>query len=443
MDNDLKALFDEQMRTYEALKAANEENQKSIQKLGAEDSAKKEETLKINKRMDELHDAIKATEKTALEAATLANRPSKSEQKDEEQKAIEQFNLQTRLHAQAKGKRAPDPVDADGFRAYKSALVKWMREGAETMTDMDKKAMSVGSDPDGGYLVTPDMGGRIIMKVFETSPMRQVASQTTISTDALEGINDLDEAGAGWVGETASRTATDSPTVGKWRIPVHESYAMPEATQKVLDDAMFDVESWLAGKIADKLARTENTAFVSGSGVAQPRGFYNYTTAATVDASRSWGVFEHILTGTNAGFGTAPNGSDKIISLVHSMKAAYRNGARFFMNKTTLGAVRTLKGDATLNGYIWLPSMFEGQPSTLLGYPVTELEDLPNYSSTAGTNALWFGNMGLSYQIVDRTGIRTLRDPFTNKPYVRFYATKRVGGDAVHFEALKALKFST
>jgi len=297
--------------------------------------------------------------------------------------------------------------------------------------------MSVGSDPDGGYLVTPDTGGSIVTKVYESSPIRQIAAVQLISTDALEGINDLNEANAGWVAEQAARTATTSPQVGKWRIPVHEMYAMPEATQQLLDDSMVDIEAWLAGKVADKLARLEATAFVSGNGVGQPRGFLDYTTAATADATRAWGVLEHLATDTSASFGTDPNGSDKLIELVHKLKEAYRNDARWVMNRAVLGATRRLKD--TDGGYIWLPSMEAGQPSSLLGYPVTEAEDMP--AIAANSLSIAFGNFRLGYQIVDRQGIRSLRDPFTNKPFVRFYTTRRVGGAVQNFEALKLLKF--
>lgn len=188
------------------------------------------------------------------------------------------------------------------------------------------------------------------------------------------------------------------------------------------------------------MARTENTAFVSGSGVGRPRGFTSYTTAATGHATRTWGVLEHVGTGSNGSFGSAPNGSDKLIDLVHKLKAPYRANATWVCNKTTAGALRKLK-DAD-NHYVWLPGMENGQPDRLLGYPVVMAEDMPDFSVTDAL-AIAFGDFKRGYSIVDRPGMRLLQDPYTSKPYVIFYSTRRVGGDVLNFEALKFLKFGT
>jgi len=207
-------------------------------------------------------------------------------------------------------------ADIDSYRAYKSAFRNFLRKNNAGSGPDEVKALSVGSDPDGGYWVTPDISGRIASLIRETSPIRQVANIATIGTDALEGVNDLDEATTGWVGETTNRTETASPQIGEWRIPVHEQYAEPRVTQKLLDDAQFDVGEWLSNKIADKLSRMENTAFVNGNGERKPRGFLTY--ASGEPSTGSWNVIEQVLSGGNGAFATS-NPGDNLINMVFSL----------------------------------------------------------------------------------------------------------------------------
>jgi HK97 family phage major capsid protein len=260
----------------------------------------------------------------------------------------------------------------------------------------------------------------------------------TIGSDRLEGMNDLDEADAGWVGETGTRSDTDTPQVGKYEIPVHEMYAMPRATQKLLDDAAIDVEAWLAGKVADKLARTENAAFVTGNGVSKPRGFTAYTTAATADGSRTWGQLEHVLSGASGDFAAA-DPADKLFDVEAAMKPALLAGARWVTRRSVIAKVRKFK--STDDQYLWQPGLQAGAPASLIGYPITLAEDMPALAEDSLSMAL--GNFAEGYQIVDRLGVRVLRDPFTAKPYVRFYTTKRTGGAVVNFDAIKFLKFNS
>lgn len=263
--------------------------------------------------------------------------------------------------------------------------------------------------------------------------MRAYASIQTISTDALEGLFDLDEAASGWVAETDSRSETNTPVVGKWRIPVHELYAKPRATQKLLDDAEINMEAWLASKVAEKFGRDEANAFVVGNGVGKPRGFLTYANGTTLP-----GTIEQVKTGANGAFASAPNGSDVLVTALYSLKQQYRANATWFMNRATTGLVRRLKDS---NGQmVWAPGIAAGQPATLLGYPVASFEDMPNPAT--GSLSIAVGDMREAYQIVDRVGIRTLRDPYSAKPYVEFYTTKRVGGDVVNFEAVKIVDFS-
>lgn len=415
-------------KAFHDFKQANDERIKHIENKGKADPLLEAKVDKANADVTKLSDQLKALEKAHDEVELSINRGAAKNGNDA--KALAEFKQYTRGRSQSEG------MDEESLRAYGKAFSAYLRRGDAVSTDI-RAAMSVGSDPDGGFYVTPDTSGAIVQKIFETSPIRQIAAIQTISTDALEGYADTDEQSGGWVSETGARSDSTTPVGKKYRIPVFEMYSQPSATQQLLDDASINVEAWLAGKVADKLSRLENTAFVSGDGVTQPRGFLDYTTAATADSTRAWGQLEHVATGTSASFGTDPNGSDKLIDLVHKLKSAYRNGSVFVMNRATLGAARKLKANGE---YIWLPSMTAGQNSQLLGFQVVEAEDMP--AIAANSLSIAFGNFKTGYQIVDRQGIRTLRDPFTNKPYVRFYTTRRVGGDVVNFEAIKFLKFA-
>lgn len=427
MDLEIKGLFEEQAKTFDAFKAANDAMQAEIKKLGSADAVTAEKVKEISKSLDAVADEIKAAARRSDDIEAKMNRAQLAggESDEVERKAVAEF-----------GRMVKSQVSVDQFREYKAAL--YGEHGYLRHNRVDQKALSVGSEPDGGFLVTPDTTGRILQKVFETSAMRQYASVTTIGTDALEGLIDRGEATSGWVGEQQTRTETATPQFGKWSISVNEMYAMPRATQKLLDDSIVDLEAWLAMKVADKFARTENTAFVSGDGILKPRGFLTYPTAATADASRAWGTFEHVASGASGAFASS-NPSDKLIDLIYALKSAYRVGASFFMARSTVAAVRKLKDGQ--GNYLWQPSAVAGQPATLMSYPVAEMEDMP--AIAADKLAIAFGNMSLTYQIVDRVGIRVLRDPYTTKGSVMFYTTKRTGGDVLEFETLKFMKFAT
>lgn len=317
----------------------------------------------------------------------------------------------------------------------RQALSTYLRRGDQRLSNSERdaldrlqRALSVDSDPDGGFVVTPELSDRISAIVYETSPVRQVATVQAITSDALEGIFDGDEAGFGWISERGSRAETTTPQLGQWRIPTHELYAAPRATQKLLDDAYLNMEAWLTAKVADRLARAENTAFVSGTGVDRPRGFLTYP-----DGS-SRGQIQQIPSG-----GATSITGEGIINTAYALKAAYRQGAVWAMNRSTVGAVRRIREDqpgANTGAFIWSPG-FGTQPQSLMGYPIVEMEDMPNVAGAA--LAVAFGNFAQAYTIVDRQGTRVLRDPFSAKPFVEFYVTRRVGGDVVNFEAIKIM----
>lgn len=405
-------------KTFADFKVENDTRLKELEK-GINDPIQADKVNKINISLDEVRAEItKIMEKFA--ANDLAGSGATSD-----------------IQAQAKAfsKTVGHDVSAEDLGKYANGLDAYMRVGAENRRFSDvRNLMEVGSDPAGGYTVTPDMSGRIIKKIFETSPARQLFSVMSIGTDAVEGLIDRDDLDTGWVGEKQARPETGTPDLGKWRIDVHEQYAMPKVTQKLLDDSSFDIESWLSARVADKFARVENTATFSGDGVNKPRGILTYTTAATADATRAWQVFEHIAAGGTAGI----TNTDFLINLVMALKAAYRTGANWTMNRKTLGYIRTLK-DGNGN-YLWQPDFGQRQGGTLLGYDIVEAEDMPDIASNA--LSVGFGNFKAAYQIVDRMGIRVLRDPYTEKGFVKLYTTKRIGGDALDFDAAKFMKFS-
>lgn len=319
-------------------------------------------------------------------------------------------------------------IDVDGVKAYDEAFPLYLRGGSDAgMQGTEHKTMSVGIDPDGGYLVSPTVSQRMLGVIYESSPLRALATVETIGSDAIEFPIDDDEVGAGWVGEAEDRPETATPKGGVQRIPVHELYAFPKVTQKLLEDASIDIEGWLSGKIGEKFGRTEATAFVSGDGVMKPRGFLTYA------AGTGRGKIEQVASGA-----AADVTFDGLINLVMSLKEFYSSGASFLTRRASIGRVMLLKDND--GQYLWRPSNQAGQPSLLLGHPVREAADMPVVA--AGSLAIGFGNWRQAYTIVDRIGVSTLRDPYTAKPFVGFYTRKRVGGDVTNFEALKLLKIA-
>jgi HK97 family phage major capsid protein len=383
-------------------------------------------------KLQKIEADLEKAQKIADEAALAAKRQSRvvtdehGNVLDLDRKAQEWASMNARRRGAVVGSFGAADMDA-----YKAAFDTFLRKGEEVMGPDERKALSVGTDPDGGYVVNPDLSGRIVMKVFETSPMRAYASIQVISTDALEGLYDLNEASSGWVGETESRAETNTPQIGKWRIPAHELYAKPKATQKLLDDASINMEAWLASKVSEKFARDEANAFVVGNGVNKPRGFLTYGAGTTLP-----GTIEQFPTGASGALASAPDGGDALINALYGLKQQYRANATWFMNRATTKLVRKAKD--TDGAYLWSPGIQAGQPATLLGYPVAAFEDMPDPAASSLSIAV--GDMREAYQIVDRLGIRTLRDPYSAKPYVEFYTTKRVGGDVVNFEAIKLVR---
>jgi len=445
MSDNLEALLETQGKAFDAFKTTVETELKS--KLGKDDPIVTEKLSKIEKSLDDaveakaaLDAAIKAEakEREALEAR-INREGIKASSADEAKRMLEvkDFNMVLGA-AHADRKQAFTPLDTAGYDAYQKAFGAFLRKNERVLTADEIKTLSVGSDPDGGYFVTPDITGRIVKKVYESSPVRQYANVQTITTDKLEGIEDLDEAGAGYAGEHATSGNTDTPEVGKWSIPVFNMDTEPKATQNLLDDAAVDVEAWLADKVGNKRSRFENTEFVTGA-ANKIRGFVlGYTQSTDSGSGVTWGQVGYVATGVDGDFAASAKG-DKLYDLMGLLKNEYLTGAAWFAKRSTITSIRKFKDGQ--NNYLWQPSFIAGQPETIMGYPVARMEDMPTIASQS--YSLAFGNLKEAYQVVDRQGIRVLRDPFTAKPYVKFYTTWRTGGGIVNFEAIKLMKFYT
>lgn len=301
----------------------------------------------------------------------------------------------------------------------------------------ERKALSTATDSDGGYAVPMEIDNSIESLLLEISPMRQLARVVPATTSDFKTLVNKRGTASGWVGEEAARSETDTPDLAEVSYPSGEIYAFPMATQRSLEDFAFDAEAWLQNEIADEFALKEGAAFVTGDGTNKPKGFLAYSTAATADGVRAFGALQHVITTSDSGLPTS-NPGDVLIALMHSLRSGYRRGAAWLMNTNTLSVIAKLKdGDGN---YLWRPAFSEGQPSTLLGYPVYEDENMPDIAMDALPVA--FGNFQRAYTIVDRTGTSILRDPFTKKGYVGFYSRKRVSGALVNSEAVKVLKVS-
>lgn len=307
----------------------------------------------------------------------------------------------------------------------------------------EAKAMSVGSGPDGGWVVHTQFSAGFTKVMAEISPLFRLARVIPLDAgnDSFEEPIDRETAAATWTGEASSRSETDTPQLGMFTVFLNEVYAMPKVTQKLVDLASFDVMAWLQTKVGEAFGAKESDAFHNGDGVARPRGILTYATDTASDATRAWGTIQHIATGVSGAFpatSATVNPADKLIDMITALKPQYRNGAVWLMNRNTASVVRKFKD---VDGrYVWSDSLIAGQPATLLGYPVEISEDMPDIAANSLSVAL--GNFSRAYTIVEKPGIKFLPDPFTAKPHVLLYSYRRVGGGMNNSEAIKLLKFA-
>ncbi|WP_257538558.1 phage major capsid protein [Sphingobium sp. CFD-1] len=331
---------------------------------------------------------------------------------------------------------ALDGVKGGAVDPARAAFVdRYLRQGLEAGVEL--KSFSGASGAAGGYAVPREIDAVIDSTLKAISPIRSIAN---VVRTGSAGYRKLVSAGgivSGWASETGARAETGTPSFNEIAPPSGELYANPAASQAMLDDTQFDVEGWLAGEISREFAAAEGAAFVGGNGTNKPKGFLTYTTTNEADGVRAFGSLQYVASGAAGGF-AASNPQDKLIDLVQSLRAPYRQGASFVMNSATLAAIRKMK---TSDGaFLWQPSMSAGQPATLLGYPVVEAEDMPDIG--ANSLSIAFGNFHAGYVIAERSETSILRDPFSNKPFVHFYAVKRIGGAVANSEAIKLMKFA-
>ncbi|MGB5092955.1 MAG: phage major capsid protein [Parvibaculum sp.] len=401
---EVREAMDDFLTAFEAFKEANDERLDQIERKMSADVVSDDKVERINRALDR-------QKKTVDELALAMSRPEI-------------------------GGHAISRLDP-ARREHKRAFDLYVRKGeAQDLRQLEAKALSAQSDPDGGYLVPSETERLIDRIVSEASPIRAIAGVRQIGAASYKKPFTTSGPQSGWVGEVESRPETTAPKLSELEFPAMELYAMPAATSTMLDDGAVNIDQWLAEEVQTVFAEQEGAAFVNGDGVKKPRGFLSYPTVA--NASWAWGKLGYLVTG-NAGAFPASNPADILIDMIYAVKAGYRANGRFVMNRATQSAIRKFK-DIDGN-YLWQPGLTAGAAPTLLNYPVTEAEDMP--SMAADKMALAFGDLKRGYLIVDRLGVRVLRDPYSAKPYVLFYTTKRVGGGVQNFEAIKLLKFGT
>lgn len=328
----------------------------------------------------------------------------------------------------------------DAIQPHQKALAAYVRQGEEEGfrgLGLEGKAMSSTVLADGGYLVDPQTAETIRSVLRSTASIRQIAAVVNVDSNSFDVIVDKTDLGSGWATETGAFGETQTPQIERISIKLHELSAMPKVSQRLLDDTAFDMETWLAGRIANKFARSEAQAFVGGTGVDQPKGFLHSSYLGMANSAWVWGKLGYIATGAAGDFhSTKP--ADAIVDLVYALDAEYRANATFVMNSKTAGAVRKMKDND--GRFLWSDGLAAGEPARLMGYPVLVAEDMPDIAANA--YAIAFGDFAAGYTVAERPDLRILRDPFSAKPHVLFYASKRVGGDVSDFAAIKLLRFS-
>jgi HK97 family phage major capsid protein len=399
---DLAQEFDSFRQGFEAYKETNDATVNDMKRKGSVDVVLQEKLARIDDFMDEA--------KSSLDRAALRSRRP------------------------AFGSSEADTSTFEG-REHKKAFNAYVRSGeTSNLKRLEEKALSVGSGPDGGYLVPVPAERQLVRRMSQASPIRALATVREISGASLKKAYSFAGPQAGWVAETAARTTGTTQQIADLTFPAAELFAMPAATQTLLDDGAVDIEAWIMDEVAVVFAEQEGAAFVNGDGVNKPKGFQSYTKVA----QSAWvpTALGYIATGVAGAF-SSTNPSDTLVDLIYSLKAGYRQNANFVLNRKTQSQIRKFK--ASTGEYLWLPPVSIGAPATLMGFPVTEAEDMPDIA--LDSTALAFGDFMRGYVIVDRMGVRILRDPYSNKPYVMFYTTKRVGGGVQDFDAIKFLKF--
>ena len=430
-----KKNIDELNRKHEELKTV-------IEAQGTKDPITKDQLSKLADDVTTRQDGLdKEHQKNqarmdAIETAMKRTPGSGSDSKDAAQLKKEAKDFYVASNASGDGVKYNQvknyEPDIEAYQAYCKSFSEHLRIDEKFMAPEQIKALQVGIDADGGYTVTPEVSNRIVGRIFESDPIRQLASVMSISTGALEMLEDVDEAAADWESERVANAESGTPQWKQKRIPVHILSARPRATQVLLDDSGINIESWLSNKVADKMSRTESASFVTGNGVGKPTGFGTYSAWSTA-GTYEYGKIEQQNMGHATEFTT-----DGLIKVKYRMVEYYLNRGTWLTNRLNVRDIMLLKdGDGQ---YIWRPGITEGQSSSLLGLPLRMATTVA--ATAASALAIYLADWKEAYQIVDRQGISVQRDPYTVKPFVEFYTRKRVGGDVVNYQAIKIGKVS-
>lgn len=367
--------------------------------------------------------AIKAEKSKLSEAVDTLN-----------QKLSDLDNLKTELEKEIKQAKRPGAPSGGDVDAHKSAYLQFIRKGAEDgLGDLQQKAIQIGVDADGGYAAPEELDKNVLELLRDENPMREECGSIIISASGYKKLVNVGGASSGWVGETDARPETTTPQLAEIIATMGEIYAKPKSTQTALDDMFFNVESWIAEEVAREFGLQEANAFLLGDGNKKPKGILAHTLSTEVDKDRAFGTLQNFNSGVDGDFD-----SDDLLDLIYGLKKGYRRGAKFMMNNLTLLKVRKFKDSE--GNYLWQPGLQLDQPSSLLGYAIAENEDMADVG--AAEIPVMFGNFKRGYAVVDRMGTRTLRDPYSAKPYIEFYTTKRVGGMLLDSNAIKTLTTS-
>jgi HK97 family phage major capsid protein len=401
---DVAGAFDEFMRSFEAFKASNNHRIAEIERRNGD--------VLSDEKVSRIGAALDANKRVLDELVLKGRRPSLAR----ETKMLSAAELQ-----------------------HRDAFAQYVRHGeANGLKRLEGKALAISTNEgaDGGFLVPEETEREIGRRLSQVSPIRAIAGNRQVSGTVYRKPFLISGAASGWVGETAARPQTDSPTLAELAFPTMELYAMPAATQTLLDDSAVNIDEWIAGEIDTVFAEQEGAAFVAGDGNNKPKGLLAYETVD--EDSWAWGKIGFIASGAAGGFASG-DACDALVDLIYAVKAGYRQNGIFLMNRRTQAEIRKLRdADGT---YCWQPPAVAGGQAMLMGFPVAEAEDMPDIAPNSLSIA--FGDFRRGYLVVDRMGVRVLRDPYSAKPYVLFYVTKRVGGGVADFDAIKLLKFAS
>ncbi len=443
---DIPGLIDSINRNMQSMREEQGKIEEDLAKKGAADVILSEKVDRLNNQITLDMDTLKkAQDEQGRRMAAMIAGGGGSRGGEQE------LNHARRFIATATGKRLSRnaEVDLEAYRNYRDAFEQTVCNNLviDHLESSVRAAMTIGTGSEGGYLVPNEISTEIERRIHDSSPMRQVARVITISKNAWEAPWKTSKGtSGGWVSELQARNRTDTPTVGMQEIKVHGQYAFPEASEDMLEDAALDVEAMIIQDTEDEMSRVENTAFVIGNGKDRAKGFLTYkdTAETTEDKDRDWGKLQYLPLGAAAGFPQLPSGADdgaKIIDLITALHPTYRQGAVFTMNRKSEATIRKLR-DADGRYLVGFGDIRDGTSGFLVhGYPIVNFEDMPDIASDSFPIA--FGNFNRGYYIIDRRGFRVLIDPFTHKPFVGWYITKRVGGDVRNFDAIKLLKVAT